>query len=31
MDTEIQVGPTGERLDGKRLLPLQVLGERVGR
>jgi len=25
-DTEIQVGPTGERLDGKRLLPLQVLG-----
>jgi radical SAM family uncharacterized protein len=26
MGTEIQVGPTGERLDGKRLLPLQVLG-----
>ncbi|MBV9446434.1 MAG: TIGR03960 family B12-binding radical SAM protein [Streptosporangiaceae bacterium] len=25
MGTEIQVGPTGERLDGKRLLPLQVL------
>ncbi len=24
-DTEIQIGPTGERLDGKRLLPLQVL------
>jgi radical SAM family uncharacterized protein len=26
MGTEIQVGPTGERLDGKRLLPLRVLG-----
>jgi radical SAM family uncharacterized protein len=26
MGTEIQVGPTGERLDGKRMLPLQVLG-----
>jgi radical SAM family uncharacterized protein len=25
MDTEIQVGPTGERLSGKRLLPLQVI------
>jgi radical SAM family uncharacterized protein len=25
MGTEIQVGPTGERLDGKQLLPLQVL------
>jgi radical SAM family uncharacterized protein len=31
MGTEIQVGPTGERLDGKRLLPLQVIGKRVGR
>jgi len=26
MGTEIQVGPTGERLDGKRMLPLQVIG-----
>jgi radical SAM family uncharacterized protein len=26
MGTEIQVGPTGERLDGKRMLPLQVVG-----
>jgi hypothetical protein len=26
MGTEIQVGPTGERLDGKRLLP--VVGRR---
>jgi radical SAM superfamily enzyme YgiQ (UPF0313 family) len=25
MGTEIQVGPTGERLDGKQLIPLQVV------